>query len=151
MIMNKLLNRKAARKSERGFTLIEIMVVIVIIGILATLVIPNVMGRPDEARIVSAPHDVSTLVQALKLYKLDNGRYPTTEQGLNALATKPVAEPIPRNWKIGGYLDKLPQDPWGTPYQYANPGTHNNEIDVYSLGADSKLGGTGNDEEIGNW
>lgn len=151
MIINKLLSRRASRQSERGFTLIEIMVVIVIIGILATLVIPNVMGRPDEARIVSARHDVSTLVQALKLYKLDNGRYPTTEQGLNALATKPVSEPVPRNWKIGGYLDKLPQDPWGTPYQYANPGTHNNEVDVYSLGADSKLGGTGNDEEIGNW
>jgi len=139
------------QQAQKGFTLIEIMIVIVIIGILATLVIPNVMGRPDEARVVSARHDVSTLVQALKLYKLDNGRYPTTEQGLNALVSKPAAEPVPRNWKLGGYLDKLPQDPWGTPYQYSNPGTHNNEIDVYSLGADGKPGGTGNDEEIGNW
>ena len=151
MNLSKLINRQANRQSERGFTLIEIMIVIVIIGILATLVIPNVMSRPDEARIVSARHDVATLLQALKLYKLDNGRYPTTEQGLNALVSKPAAEPVPRNWKLGGYLDKLPQDPWGTAYQYSNPGTHNNEIDVYSLGADGKPGGTGNDEEIGNW
>lgn len=139
------------RQAQKGFTLIEIMIVIIIIGVLATLVIPNVMSRPDEARVVSARHDVSTLVQALKLYKLDNGRYPTTEQGLNSLVRKPAAEPVPRNWKMGGYLDKLPLDPWGSQYQYNNPGTHNNEIDVYSLGADGKMGGTGNDEEIGNW
>ena len=149
MPINKNLWQHAARQAEKGFTLIEIMIVIVIIGILATLVIPNVMSRPDEARVVSARADVSPMVQALKLYKLDNGRYPTTEQGLNALVTKPVAEPIPRNWKR--YLDKLPQDPWGAPYQYNNPGMHNNEIDVYSFGADGKLGGEGNDQEIGNW
>ena len=143
--------RQLRQQTQKGFTLIEIMIVIVIIGVLATLVIPNVMSRPDEARVVSARHDVATLVQALKLYKLDNGRYPTTEQGLNALVKKPTAEPVPRNWKLGGYLDKLPQDPWGSPYQYNNPGTHNNEIDVFSFGADGKLGGTGNDEEIGNW
>lgn len=143
--------RQLRQQAQKGFTLIEIMIVIVIIGVLATLVIPNVMSRPDEARVVSARHDVATLVQALKLYKLDNGRYPTTEQGLNALVKKPTAEPVPRNWKMGGYLDKLPQDPWGSPYQYNNPGTHNNEIDVFSFGADGKLGGTGNDEEIGNW
>ena len=147
--MNQLSRLRAARRSNKGFTLIEIMIVIVIIGILATLVIPNIMGRPDEARAVSARADVSTIVQALKLYKLDNGRYPTTEQGLNALVTRPTAEPAPRNWK--NYLDKLPQDPWGAPYQYSNPGTHNNEIDVYSFGADGKLGGQGNDQEIGNW
>lgn len=149
MLMNKLLGLRTARQSEKGFTLIEIMIVIVIIGVLATLVIPNIMGRPDEARAVSARADVSTITQALKLYKLDNGRYPTTEQGLNALVSRPTAEPVPRNWK--NYLDKLPQDPWGTPYQYSNPGTHNNEIDVYSFGADGKLGGQGNDQEIGNW
>ena len=143
--------RQLRQQAQKGFTLIEIMIVIVIIGVLATLVIPNVMSRPDEARVVSARHDVATLVQALKLYKLDNGRYPTTEQGLNALVKKPTAEPVPRNWKMGGYLDKLPQDPWGSPYQYNNPGTHNNELDVFSFGADGKLGGTGNDEEIGNW
>ena len=139
------------KTTQKGFTLIEIMVVIVIIGILATLVVPRIMGRPDEARVVSAKHDVTTLVQALKLYKLDSGRYPTTEQGLNALVTKPSTDPAPMNWKMGGYLDKLPQDPWGNPYQYNNPGTHNNEIDVYSFGADGKLGGEGNDQEIGNW
>lgn len=139
------------KSTQNGFTLIEIMVVIVIIGILATLVVPKIMGRPDEARIVSAKHDVSTLVQALKLYKLDNGRYPTTEQGLNALVSKPSTDPLPMNWKLGGYLDKLPQDPWGIAYQYSNPGTHNNEIDVYSFGADGKPGGTDNDSDIGNW
>ena len=145
-------NLSQLRKStQKGFTLIEIMVVIVIIGILATLVVPRIMGRPDEARVVSAKHDVTTLVQALKLYKLDSGRYPTTEQGLNALVTKPSTDPVPMNWKMGGYLDKLPQDPWGNPYQYTNPGTHNNEIDVYSFGADGKPGGTDNDSDIGNW
>ena len=149
--MRRLLKLPAARQLQKGFTLIEIMVVIVIIGILATLVVPRIMGRPDEARVVSAKHDVTTLVQALKLYKLDSGRYPTTEQGLNALVTKPSTDPAPMNWKLGGYLDKLPQDPWGNPYQYNNPGTHNNEIDVYSFGADGKPGGTDNDSDIGNW
>ena len=149
--MRRLLKLPAARQLQKGFTLIEIMVVIVIIGILATLVVPRIMGRPDEARVVSAKHDVTTLVQALKLYKLDSGRYPTTEQGLNALVTKPSTDPAPMNWKLGGYLDKLPQDPWGNPYQYNNPGTHNNDIDVYSFGADGKPGGTDNDSDIGNW
>ena len=149
--MRRLLKLPAARQLQKGFTLIEIMVVIVIIGILATLVVPRIMGRPDEARVVSAKHDVTTLVQALKLYKLDSGRYPTTEQGLNALVTKPSTDPAPMNWKMGGYLDKLPQDPWGNPYQYNNPGTHNNDIDVYSFGADGKPGGTDNDSDIGNW
>ena len=149
--MRRLLKLPAARQLQKGFTLIEIMVVIVIIGILATLVVPRIMGRPDEARVVSAKHDVTTLVQALKLYKLDSGRYPTTEQGLNALVTKPSTDPAPMNWKLGGYLDKLPQDPWGNPYQYNNPGTHNNEIDVYSFGADGKPSGTDNDSDIGNW
>ena len=149
--MNFSTNFNKRTHNSRGFTLIEIMVVIVIIGILATLVVPRIMGRPDEARIVSAKHDVATLVQALKLYKLDSGRYPSTEQGLNALVTKPSTDPVPMNWKLGGYLDKLPLDPWGTPYQYANPGTHNNEIDVYSFGADGKPGGKDNDSDIGNW
>ena len=149
MSLSKTLSKQTYKM--KGFTLIEIMVVIVIIGILATLVVPKIMGRPDEARVVSAKHDVATLVQALKLYKLDNGRYPTTEQGLNALVQKPSTDPTPMNWKVGGYLDKLPQDPWGHPYQYASPGTHNNEVDVYSFGADSKPGGQDNDSDIGNW
>ena len=138
-----------ARK-DAGFTLIEIMVVIAIIGILATLIVPKIMGRPDEARATAAKHDVGTLVQAFKLYRLDIGRYPTTEQGVKALVERPTSEPVPQNWKAGGYLDSIPKDPWGNPYQYANPGTRS-EIDVYSFGADGKPGGTGNDADIGNW
>lgn len=137
-------------RKDAGFTLIEIMVVIAIIGILATLVVPKIMGRPDEARATAAKHDVGTLVQAFKLYRLDIGRYPTTEQGVKALVEKPTSEPVPQNWKAGGYLDSIPKDPWGNPYQYANPGTRS-EIDVYSFGADGKPGGTGNDADIGNW
>lgn len=137
-------------RKDAGFTLIEIMVVIAIIGILATLIVPKIMGRPDEARATAAKHDVGTLVQAFKLYRLDIGRYPTTEQGVKALVEKPTSEPVPQNWKAGGYLDSIPKDPWGNPYQYANPGTRS-EIDVYSFGADGKPGGTGNDADIGNW
>ena len=135
-------------RQSKGFTLIEIMVVIVIIGILATLVVPRVMGRPDEARVVSAKHDVSTLVQALKLYKLDSGRYPTTEQGLNALVAKPSTDPVPMNWKLGGYLDKLPQDPWGNAYRYANPS--NGNFEIVSLGSDGAPGGEGEAADIRN-
>ena len=138
------------RLKDAGFTLIEIMVVIAIIGILATLIVPKIMGRPDEARATAAKQDVGTIVQALKLYRLDIGRYPTTDQGLKALVEKPSAEPVPQNWKVGGYLESLPKDPWGNAYQYSNPGT-NSEIDVYSFGADGKLGGTGLDTDIGNW
>lgn len=134
---------------ESGFTLIEIMVVIAIIGILATLIVPNIMGRPDEARATAAKHDVGTINQALKLYRLDIGRYPTTEQGLKALVERPTSEPIPQNWKTGGYLSSVPKDPWGNPYQYSNPGTRG-EIDVISYGADGKPGGTGTDADIGN-
>ena len=137
-------------RRDAGFTLIEIMVVIAIIGILATLIVPKIMGRPDEARAIAAKHDVGTLVQAFKLYRLDIGRYPTTEQGVKALVEKPTSEPVPQNWKAGGYLDSVPKDPWGNPYQYANPGTRS-EIDVYSFGADGKPGGAGSDADIGNW
>jgi general secretion pathway protein G len=135
---------------EAGFTLIEIMVVIAIIGILATLIVPNIMGRPDEARATAAKHDVGTINQALKLYRLDIGRYPTTEQGLKALVERPTSEPIPQNWKTGGYLSSVPKDPWGNAYHYSNPGTRG-EIDVISYGADGKPGGTGTDADIGNW
>lgn len=136
--------------TEKGFTLIELMVVLVILGVLAALIVPKVMGRPDEARVMAAKQDIAAVVQALKLYRLDNLRYPSTEQGLQALVAKPTLAPLPPNWKAGGYLEKLPNDPWGTPYQYLQPG-RNGEMDVYSLGADGQPGGEGNDADIGNW
>ncbi|ANH71611.1 type II secretion system major pseudopilin GspG [Ralstonia insidiosa] len=139
-----------ARRAARGFTLIEIMVVVVILGILAALVVPKIMSRPDEARIIAAKQDIASISQALKLYRLDNGRYPTTEQGIGALVAKPTTEPIPNNWKAGGYLERLPKDPWGHPYQYLNPGVRG-EVDIFSFGADGQPGGTGNDADIGNW
>ena len=136
--------------SARGFTLIEVMIVIVILGVLAALIVPKVIGRPDEARVVAAKQDVSSLMQALKLYRLDNHRYPTTDQSLDALVSKPTIAPVPPNWKSGGYLERLPKDPWGNNYLYLNPGVHG-EIDVYSLGADGAAGGEGVDADIGSW
>lgn len=135
-------------RRERGFTLIELMVVLAIIGVLAALIVPNVIGRADDARVTAARTDVGNLMQALKLYRLDNMRYPSTEQGLQALVARPTTEPIPGNWKP--YLDKLPNDPWGRPYQYLNPGIKG-EVDVLSLGADGKSGGEGNNADIGSW
>ena len=135
-------------RASRGFTLIELMVVLVIIGVLAALIVPNVLDRTDDARATAARTDVNNLVQALKLYKLDNQRYPTAEQGLEALVRKPTAGAVPPNWKP--YLDKLPADPWGRPYQYANPGVKG-EIDVFSYGADGVAGGEGKNAEIGSW
>ena len=134
----------------RGFTLIEIMVVVVIMGILASLVVPKLISRTGESRVAAARVDISTVMQSLKLYKLDNQRYPTTEQGLQSLITKPTAGPAANGWKSGGYLDKLPKDPWGSPYQYLSPGIKG-EIDVFSLGADGQPGGSGDDADIGSW
>ena len=145
-----LSNPRKPKSWSRGFTLIEIMVVVVIMGVLAALVVPRLMGRTDDARILAAKQDIATLMQALKLYRLDNQRYPTNEQGLQALVTKPSGGPSPPNWKSGGYLDRLNKDPWGNPYQYQSPGSHG-EVDVYSYGADGKPGGTGNDADIGSW
>ena len=133
-----------------GFTLIEIMVVIVILGILAALVVPRFIERPDEARVIAAKTDIAAIMAALKLYRLDNQRYPTGEQGLSALVTKPTSPPAPPNWKPNGYLERLPKDPWGHPYQYLNPGLRG-EIDVFSFGADGQPGGTGYDADIGSW
>ncbi len=136
--------------AQRGFTLIEVMVVIVIIGVLAALIVPKVMSRPDEARATAARTDIASIVQALNLYKLDNHRYPTTEQGLQALVKKPTVSPIPENWKGNGYLERVPKDPRGHPYQYLQPWLHG-EIDVMSLGADGERGGEGSDADIGSW
>ena len=137
----------AARRT-RGFTLVEIMVVVVILGILAVLIVPRVVGRTDEARTVAAKQDVAAIMQALKLYRLDNGRYPSTEQGIAALVTKPQSEPVPANWQK--YLDRIPKDPWGNVYQYLNPGVRG-EIDVFTLGADARPGGSGPDADVGSW
>jgi general secretion pathway protein G len=145
--MPQLLSR-ARRRVQAGFTLIELMVVLVIIGVLAALIVPNVLDRADDARVTAARTDVNNLMQALKLYKLDNQRFPSTEQGLQALIVKPTTVPVPPNWKP--YLDKLPGDPWGRPYQYLNPGVKG-EIDVMSFGADGQPGGEGKHADIGSW
>ena len=142
------LAHRARRRLSAGFTLIELMVVLVIIGVLAALIVPNVLDRADDARSTAARTDVTNIMQALKLYRLDNQRYPTAEQGLQALIAKPVAGPVPNNWRP--YLEKLPNDPWGRPYQYLNPGIKG-EIDVMSFGADGQSGGEGKDADIGSW
>ncbi|PJL58957.1 type II secretion system major pseudopilin GspG [Stenotrophomonas maltophilia] len=138
---------RGRRARQQGFSLIEIMVVVVIIGILAALIVPRLMDRPDQARVVAARQDIAALMQALKLFRLDNGRYPSAEQGLQALVKPPQGSgsmPVPP------YLDRLPNDPWGHPYQYQSPGTHG-DIDVFSLGADSKPGGVAGNADIGSW
>jgi len=145
------MNKKSSmllRRLQRGFTLIELMVVLLIIGVLAALIVPNVLDRADDARVTAAKTDVANLMQALKLYRLDNQRYPTAEQGLQALLVKPTTAPVPGNWK--NYLDKLPQDPWGQPYIYLNPGIKG-EVDVMSYGADGQSGGEGRNADIGSW
>ena len=133
---------------QRGFSLIEIMVVVVILGILASIVVPKIINRPDEARVVKAKSDVLAIQNALDLYKLDNGFYPTTDQGLAALVEKPTSNPEPANWKP--YLKSVPKDPWGREYIYLNPGQHG-DVDIFTLGANGQPGGTGIDAEIGNW
>jgi general secretion pathway protein G len=140
---------KRAHRSQSGFTLIEIMVVVIIIGLLAAVVVPQIFGRVDDARIAKAKQDIAAMETALTLFKLDNFRYPTTEQGLNALVQKP-ADPDIRNWRQGGYLKRLNKDPWGNDYQYAYPGTQG-EFDLYSFGADGQPGGEEANADIGNW
>jgi len=148
--MNAFRARRQSLGAQKGFTLIEIMVVVVILGILAAVVVPRIMDRPDEARVVKAKQDIRMLESALNLYKLDNFNYPSTQQGLDALVAKPSGDPEPRNYKAGGYVQSLPKDPWGNPYQYLSPGTKG-EIDVFSYGRDGKPGGEGSDADIGNW
>jgi general secretion pathway protein G len=156
MNTQNLLHRRSASslaivsRLHRGFTLIEIMVVVVIMGILAALVVPKLMGRTGDARIVAAKQDISTMMGALKLYKLDNMHYPNTEQGLQALISKPTSGPSANGWKTGGYIDKLPKDPWGNPYQFLSPGIKG-EVDIFSLGADGLPGGVSDDADIGSW
>ena len=145
---NNDIRRAAAARRQRGFTLIEIMVVVVILGILSALVLPNVLGRVDDARKEAARTEIRNIEGALKLYRLDNFRYPTADQGLEALVSQP-ADPNIRNWRQ--YLPKMPNDPWGTPYQYEVPGRAGADFDLYSLGADGQPGGEGVDADIGNW
>ncbi|BAT72180.1 general secretion pathway protein G [Thermosulfidibacter takaii ABI70S6] len=140
-------------KKSAGFTLIELLVVIVILGILATFLVPKIMSKPDEARVIKAKNDIKAIETALKMYKLDNGIYPTTEQGLEALIHKPTIPPIPKNYREGGYLDtnKVPKDPWGNPYIYRSPGEDGRPYEIISYGADGKEGGTGVNADIKSW
>ncbi|MFV3282747.1 type II secretion system major pseudopilin GspG [Pseudomonas sp. NY15356] len=143
---------RSARRAQRGFTLIEIMVVVIILGVLGALVLPNVMSRPDHAKLTAARTDIQSISTALEIYRLDNGRYPSTAQGLDALVKRPTVAPLPRQWNAQGYLKSTPTDPWGSPYQYTSPGTHSSQgYDLYSLGADGQPGGEGMDADIGNW
>jgi len=137
-------------KHRAGFTLIEVMVVVVILGILAAIVVPRIMDRPGEARATKARNDLRAIESALNLYRLDNFRFPTTEQGLQALVEKPSGRPEARNWRDGGYMDRIPTDPWGNGYQYLSPGSQG-DIDIYTFGADGRPGGDGEDADIGNW
>ncbi|MEO8671296.1 MAG: type II secretion system major pseudopilin GspG [Tahibacter sp.] len=138
------------RQHPRGFTLIEVLVVVVILAILAAVVVPKVMQHPGEARVARAKADTQAVLTALNTYKLDNFSYPSTEQGLEALVNKPSGTPDAPNWRKGGYLDRLPKDPWNRTYLYLHPGAHG-EVDVYTLGADGKSGGEDENADFGNW
>ncbi len=138
------------RTAASGFTLIEVMVVVAILAILAALVVPRIMDRPDEARIIKAKQDIRAIESALQLYRLDNFHYPTTDQGLEALVSRPSGSPEPKNWKSGGYLERMPKDPWGNEYQYLSPGIHG-EVDIFTYGADGSPDGEGAAADVGNW
>jgi general secretion pathway protein G len=149
----KAVTRRVVTKRMAAFTLLELMVVVVILGILAAFVVPRITKRPEDARVTRARVDIASLEQALELYNLDNGSYPTTEQGLLALIEQPQSGQIPENWQEGGYLakSKVPEDPWGNEYQYVSPGVHNRDFDLYSLGKDGVEGGEGYEADITNW
>ena len=135
---------------QTGFTLIEIVVVVAIIAILAAIVVQQVVGRVDDAQVQRARADIQSLGSALNIYKLDNNNYPSTQQGLEALVRKPGGQPEAKNWKTGGYIERLPKDPWGNDYRYQSPGQHGT-FDVYTLGRDNQPGGEGVDADVGNW
>jgi general secretion pathway protein G len=139
------------RMQQAGFTLVEIMVVVIIIGLLAGIVVPNVMDNLDKANVQKARADFSALQTALKLYRIDNFNYPTTEQGLEALVSKSSIAPVPRNFKSSGYIDNLNKDPWGNDYQYMSPGENSKDYDIYSLGADGVSGGEGQNADVSVW
>lgn len=148
--MQSGISGRVGKSTSRGFTLIEVMVVVVILGILAAIIVPRIMGRPEEAKRIKAQVDIKAIEEALNMYKLDNGFYPNTEHGVEALVKKPETAPIPKRWKEGGYLSKVPSDPWGGPYQYLSPGEHG-DFDLYSLGADGEPGGEGKDADVESW
>ncbi|WP_415918932.1 type II secretion system major pseudopilin GspG [Tateyamaria sp. SN6-1] len=137
-------------RGDAGFSLLELMVVVVILSVLALVIVPRVIDRPDQARAARAQSDIAAIASAVQLYRLDNFRYPTTEQGLEALRTAPSTDPVPANWATGGYIDRLPVDPWGRPYQFLAPGVHG-DFDIFTFGADGIAGGTGADADIGSW
>jgi len=143
-------SRGMARAYGRGFTLIEIMVVVIIIGLLAAVIVPTVVNKVDEAKVAKAKHDINALEAALAMYRVDNSRYPTTEQGLQALVSQPN-DPTIKHWRQGGYLQRITKDPWGNDYQYANPGQHGKDYDLFTYGADGTQGGEGIDADIGTW
>ncbi|PCH98400.1 MAG: type II secretion system protein GspG [Rhodobacteraceae bacterium] len=145
-----MLKSKKTTKTDVGFSLLELMVVVVIMSILALVILPRVIDRPDQARVARVKSDLAALSAAVKLYRLDNFRYPTTQQGLQALTVKPISEPAVQNWAKNGYIDRLPKDPWGGEYQYLSPGVHE-EFDVFTLGADGVAGGVDINTDIGSW
>ncbi len=142
--------RPARRPADEGFSLLELMVVVVILSLLAVVIVPRVIDRPDQARVARARADIASITSAVNLYRLDNFRYPTTEQGLAALVSPPTSDPVPANWAANGYMDRMPTDPWGQPYQYLSPGVHG-DFDIFSYGADGVAGGSGTDADIGSW
>ncbi len=148
--MEHPMRNRSISRNVSGFTLIEVMVVVAILAILAALVVPRIMDRPDEARVIKTKQDIRAIERALQLYRLDNFQYPSTDQGLQALVSRPSGSPEPKNWKTGGYLERMPKDPWGNEYQYLNPGLHG-EVDIFSFGADGSPDGQGVASDIGNW
>lgn len=149
-IMQNATQTLPARRQDAGFSLLELMVVVVILSVLALVIVPRVIDRPDQARVARAQSDIAAIVSAVELYRLDNFRYPTTEQGIGALVSRPTTDPVPANWADSGYIDRVPVDPWGQPYQYLMPGVRG-DFDVFTYGADGVQGGTGADADLGSW